>query len=860
MGHLITRSRLLSATLVVVILACGFGFSTSVKAANPTTVSFQGKVVNAGATAGTNVTDGTYTFVFKLYSATSGGSALWTETDSSVTVTAGVFQVNLGANCPFFTANACNSSTPIDFNANPSLYLGITFNSDPAGEMTPRVQLQSVPFAFNADKVGGLTNAQLVQLTPSGGQQSGSVNVTSVITPSLTSTGALTINSGAATNVSIDSAGAGTAAMNIGGANATSVAISRLGQTTTVNGALSVNQNATFKQNVVMTFTGTGNLAITSDLAGTVNGISFIGTPSTTAGTTNGAFIQQAASANTNGLDNGLTIDNANATVAIGAAISITNTGGAGYTNYLTAPNTTLAGNGEIYGKGIDYFDPALMTGASVNAGSNGVASGNFGGVASTGAFIGNTDTYAMEFVASLASLTTNNRNVGDSLNWYFNNNAQASVASSDISTTGGFLRIATAATTARGGLAAEGATPGVLDLPLNASNLPIVQMKVRPGALKTTDDLVWGMGDLATAPVTNDALPTNGIFFWTNNSTGVTGWQGVVRSGGANVGTVTCPGNEVANVFAIGRIVVVNATTVRFFIINNAGTSTSFQDCGTVTGTLPVANLAMEMYVSQTTNVAANFDLDYARFWQDDAPVAAPASANTVAIEQLQADIATTTDTTTATVDPTTDPANASNLAALVTASPAVPPPIDASSLAATPANDGTTQLTDATGLSHFNFDATGNASLAGSLSLTDATLQGGLIVGGDSAFNGLSTFQKLATFFGKAIFRQDIQIDGHVTVASDSAGYANFRSGDSNVHVTFKLAYDNPPIVSASVNNGQFALSTISNVTAKGFDISLQNSATTDTIFTWTAVGVNNPQTASNPVVVAAPTTSAN
>src|SRR6201995_5600826 len=96
-------------------------------AANPTTISFQGKVVNSN---GTNVTDGSYGFVFKLYTVSSGGTAVWTESDT-LSVTAGVFQVNLGANCPFFTANACNGSTPINFSTSNSLFLGITFNSDP---------------------------------------------------------------------------------------------------------------------------------------------------------------------------------------------------------------------------------------------------------------------------------------------------------------------------------------------------------------------------------------------------------------------------------------------------------------------------------------------------------------------------------------------------------------------------------------------------------------------------------------------------------------------------------------------------------------------------------------------------------
>jgi len=167
-----------SFNLLLAVLAALFALvmTTSVAdASNPTTVSFQGKVVNAD---GTNVTDGSYGFTFKLYSVSSGGSAVWTESDT-LTVTAGVFQVNLGANCPFFTSNACNGSTPIDFSASNSLYLGITFNSDPAGEMTPRVQLQSVPYSFyadNAGSLGGRAASGYVQLSP-GSAQSGFINI-----------------------------------------------------------------------------------------------------------------------------------------------------------------------------------------------------------------------------------------------------------------------------------------------------------------------------------------------------------------------------------------------------------------------------------------------------------------------------------------------------------------------------------------------------------------------------------------------------------------------------------------------------------------------------------------------------------
>lgn len=106
------------------------------------TINFQGKVVNSN---GTNVADGQYTFVFTLYDAASAGSNLWTETQSNVTVTGGIFRVSLGS---------VNSLSVVNFNSD-SIYLGINFNSD--GEMTPRIRFASVPYAFNAQQVNGLT-------------------------------------------------------------------------------------------------------------------------------------------------------------------------------------------------------------------------------------------------------------------------------------------------------------------------------------------------------------------------------------------------------------------------------------------------------------------------------------------------------------------------------------------------------------------------------------------------------------------------------------------------------------------------------------------------------------------------------
>jgi hypothetical protein len=153
---------------VMLLLFC---FSYSVQAANPNLINFQGKVVNAN---GTNVTDGTYSFNFILFSDPTLGAESdgvydkWHELNKSVQVTSGVFQTNLG------------SATALpDFNADPSLYLAVKFNSDVAGYMTPRIQMTSVPYALNSDKLNGLDSTNFVRLAQ------GSQTDTSTTNPSI---------------------------------------------------------------------------------------------------------------------------------------------------------------------------------------------------------------------------------------------------------------------------------------------------------------------------------------------------------------------------------------------------------------------------------------------------------------------------------------------------------------------------------------------------------------------------------------------------------------------------------------------------------------------------------------------------
>lgn len=132
-------------------------------------VSFQGKVVN---TNGTNVTDGSYSFRFRIYTGPSGdatnpctaNSCVWQETKTVATVN-GIFQTYLG--------DTVALPGNVDFNSD-NLYLGVLFNGDT--EMSPRIRFSAVPYAFNSNRLGGLESSSFVQLSPSS-QQTGSINI-----------------------------------------------------------------------------------------------------------------------------------------------------------------------------------------------------------------------------------------------------------------------------------------------------------------------------------------------------------------------------------------------------------------------------------------------------------------------------------------------------------------------------------------------------------------------------------------------------------------------------------------------------------------------------------------------------------
>lgn len=118
-------------------------------AAVPGQVSFQGRLVDPGT--GQPVADGTYSVLFSIYDAGSGGSLIWSETQD-VTVADGLFTVQLGA---------VTSLSVAEFDGT-ARFLEVKVGSDPA--MSPRLPFLSVPYAFQAVTADSANSADTAAL------------------------------------------------------------------------------------------------------------------------------------------------------------------------------------------------------------------------------------------------------------------------------------------------------------------------------------------------------------------------------------------------------------------------------------------------------------------------------------------------------------------------------------------------------------------------------------------------------------------------------------------------------------------------------------------------------------------------
>lgn len=126
--------NLMLGTLVAIALMASFHLPVSA-AGVPSVISYQGKLMQP---SGAPVPDGTVTIVFSIYDVPTGGTPLWTETNTSIQVKGGLFSAMLGSVAPIPTAVF----------ASPDRYFGIKVGAD--SETSPRQKIASTAYAQTA--------------------------------------------------------------------------------------------------------------------------------------------------------------------------------------------------------------------------------------------------------------------------------------------------------------------------------------------------------------------------------------------------------------------------------------------------------------------------------------------------------------------------------------------------------------------------------------------------------------------------------------------------------------------------------------------------------------------------------------
>lgn len=130
-----------SRCAAVAVIAAVFSASAQI----PAFINYQGRLIN-----GTNLVNGTVTFLFTLYDDAAGGTAQFVEQDSNVAVVDGLYSTTIGDNPLSGTLAAALT--------NRALWIEVTANGT---TLSPRERVASVGYAMLA---GGVTNGAI--LTP----------------------------------------------------------------------------------------------------------------------------------------------------------------------------------------------------------------------------------------------------------------------------------------------------------------------------------------------------------------------------------------------------------------------------------------------------------------------------------------------------------------------------------------------------------------------------------------------------------------------------------------------------------------------------------------------------------------------
>ena len=185
----------LVAMAIVMFLLC-FPSQTSALTTVPTKMNFQGRLTDSSGNVKAN---GTYNMRLRLYTVSTGGSAVWSEdrlvsASQGVTVTNGLFSIKLGD----------VTTLPASLFASGDLYLSVELpspatatSSSPSwteGAMTPRNQMATSAYAYNSETLDGLDSAQFARTDANN-------MLTGAQTVNIASTAAFDIQNGSAVSV-----------------------------------------------------------------------------------------------------------------------------------------------------------------------------------------------------------------------------------------------------------------------------------------------------------------------------------------------------------------------------------------------------------------------------------------------------------------------------------------------------------------------------------------------------------------------------------------------------------------------------------------------------------------------------------
>lgn len=148
------KTTVLLSLLLSFVLCLPLSAQDKIPNSSESTLAIPSKMSYQGVLTDNNEVpqNGTFTMTFGLYTTPAGGSPIWSETQNTVQVTNGIFNVLLGSN------------TPINLAFNVTYYLGVSVEGT---DLLPRIELASSGYSFNTARIQGIP---VFSATPTTGQ------------------------------------------------------------------------------------------------------------------------------------------------------------------------------------------------------------------------------------------------------------------------------------------------------------------------------------------------------------------------------------------------------------------------------------------------------------------------------------------------------------------------------------------------------------------------------------------------------------------------------------------------------------------------------------------------------------------